>query len=136
MQLTLNLHCAPTPPNPSPSEMGVSPTRALLVLLLLLAATSAASAYTCRYNCSTVFNIYCKTKDLVCPYPNGDDLAMERANLLLAKSTKKSCTRAMKLFICHLWFPTCVKEGAIGTVQPVNARHASRAPPPLLGHAL
>ncbi len=42
------------------------------------------------------------------------------ANPLLAKSTKKKCTRAMKLFICHLWFPTCVKEGALGTVKPVR----------------
>ena len=65
--------------------MRFSLTRALLALLLSLAAIHVADAYTCRYNCSTVFNIYCKTKSVVCPYPNGDDLAMERANLLLAK---------------------------------------------------
>jgi hypothetical protein len=94
--------------------------RALLVLLLFLAAASVAESYICRYNCSNVNNVYCKTKNMVCPYPNGDDLAMERANMLLAKSTKKKCTRAMKLFICHLWFPTCEKSGAVGNVNPVK----------------
>ena len=77
--------------------------RAIVALLFLLAAAHNADAVPCRYNCSNVNNIYCKTKDLVCAYPDGDELAMERANMLLAKSTKKKCTRAMKLFICHLY---------------------------------
>jgi hypothetical protein len=93
---------------------------ALLLLLLFLAAARVSDAYICRYNCSTVNNIYCRTKEFVCPYPDGDDLAMERANMLLAKSTSKTCTRAMKLFICHLWFPTCEKAGAVGNVNPVR----------------
>jgi hypothetical protein len=103
------------------SIMRCGHARAMLLLLLFLAATGVADAYICRYNCSTINNIYCKTKDTVCPYPDGDDLAMERANMLLAKSTKKKCTRAMKLFICHLWFPTCEKTGGVGNVKPVSA---------------
>lgn len=112
--------------------------RPLLLLLLFLAATSVSDAYICRYNCSNVNNIYCRTKDFVCPYPDGDDLAMERANMLLAKSTTKSCTRAMKLFICHLWFPKCEKAGAVGNVNPVRLSEClceiahSRLDPPTL----
>ena len=94
--------------------------RSSVALLFLLAAAHNAGAVPCRYNCSNVNNIYCKTKDLVCAYPDGDELAMERANMLLAKSTKKKCTRAMKLFICHLWFPTCEKQGAVMNVNPVR----------------
>ncbi len=94
--------------------------RAIVTLLIFLAAAYTAVAAPCRYNCSTVSNIYCRTKELVCAYPDGDELAMQRANMLLAKSTKKSCTRAMKLFICHLWFPTCEKQGTEFNAKPVR----------------
>jgi hypothetical protein len=99
--------------------------RTIVALLFFLAAAHNAGAVPCRYNCSNVNNIYCKTKDLVCAYPDGDELAMERANMLLAKSTKKKCTRAMKLFICHLWFPTCERQGAVMNVNPVRPVCAS-----------
>jgi hypothetical protein len=98
--------------------------RAIVTLLIFLAAAYTAGAAPCRYNCSSVSNIYCKTKELVCAYPDGDELAMQRANMLLAKSTKKKCTRAMKLFICHLWFPTCEKQGAEVNVKPVRTINA------------
>ncbi len=102
------------------TDMTFGWARMLFLILMYLTVATISNAYPCRYNCSNVNNIYCKTKETVCGYPNGDDLAMERANMLLAKSTKKKCTRAMKLFICHLWFPTCQKEGSVGNVNPVT----------------
>jgi predicted metal-binding protein len=64
--------------------------------------------YVCPTNCSTVFNRFCRTqREVVCPYPDGDDMARTAVRKVTVKSQSQACQVAMRRFVCATMFPRC-----------------------------